>query len=281
MSPQIQKSIQEIRLRINCPATITMDKTYFLKNGGEFSRSALDAIYVNQDMLKSTADKMCQNSIYSVQNELKHGFLTLVGGHRAGVCGKTIVENGKIIHLSEISSINLRIAHEIKGAANKVIAYITEGGVSNTLIISPPSCGKTTLLRDIARQLASEEFMLRVGIVDERSEIAAVFKGEAQNDIGFLSDVYDGCPKAEGMLMLLRAMAPDVIITDEIGSEKDEMAIFSLINAGVRVICTAHGYDKEDLVRREGIGKLIKNNIFEKIIVLSRKNGAGTIERMY
>lgn len=279
--PDERRELQEIRMRAGNAVTVTREKTYFLSRENGLSEKAARAVTVSRDMLRRSLDRMCQNSVYASQNELRHGFITLAGGHRAGICGKTVIEEGRVAVLSDISSINLRIAHQVKGAADAVMDYLTEGGISNAIVISPPSCGKTTLLRDIARQLAGERYMYRVGIVDERSEIAAMYRGEAQNDVGALSDVYDNCPKAEGMLMLLRAMAPDVIITDEIGGRDDADAIHSLVNAGVKVICSAHGYDREDVLRREGISELIKKGVFKKIIVLSRRNGAGTIEKMY
>jgi stage III sporulation protein AA len=273
--------IEEIRLRTGCPVTIAGTNIRFLITDGRLSENAESAVIVTQSMLQRTIERMCQSSLYSLQNELRSGFLTLSGGHRVGVCGKTVVENGNVARVVDISSLNIRIAKEIIGAADKIISYIAEKDIQNTLIISPPSCGKTTLLRDIARQLAGEKYGYRVGIVDERSEIAAMYRGEAQNDVGILSDVYDACPKDEGMIMLLRAMAPDVIITDEIGNVEDEAAIMRVINAGVKIICSAHGFDRADVLRREAVGSLIRDGIFERIFVLSRKEGAGTIERMY
>ena len=122
---------------------------------------------------------------------------------------------------------------------------------------------------------------MRVGIVDERGEIAAMQGGKAQYDIGFLTQVYTGCPKADGMLMMLRGMSPDVIITDEIGAREDEEAIFAIINSGVKIICSIHGYDLEDVKRRGLINELTEAEVFERKIILSRKEGPGTVEKIY
>lgn len=281
MPAAMKGRLEEIRMKANGPVIVNCGEVFFLTPDGKAEKSSAGALRLTMECLRRSLDRMCQNSIYASQNELKNGFITLPGGHRAGVCGKAVVGREGISALSDISSINLRIAHEIRGAADGVMDYITEGGISNTLVISPPGCGKTTLLRDIARQLAGEKYLYRVGIVDERSELAAMYRGVPQNDVGDLSDVYDACPKAEGIMMLLRAMAPDVIITDEIGALPDAGAIYSLINAGVKIICSAHGYDRDDLMRREGISSLIRDGVFGRIIVLSRRNGAGTIEKLY
>ena len=273
--------MQEIRLSIGCPVMVYAGGIYFLNSVGTLTKNAGNAIVATAAMVQKTVEKVCRGSLYSQQSELKCGFLMMEGGHRVGVCGKTVVRSGKVDLITDISSINIRIATQVIGAADKIINHIAGGSVANTLIISPPLCGKTTILRDIARQLAGEKYMLRVGIADERGEIAAMHKGRPQNDVGILSDVYDACPKSEGITMLLRAMAPDVIITDEIGTADDEQAIKRAINAGVKIICSAHGFDRADVLRREGIGTLIRENVFERVIILSRREGAGTIERIY
>ncbi|NLV37139.1 MAG: stage III sporulation protein AA, partial [Clostridiaceae bacterium] len=154
--------------------------------------------------------------------------------------------------------------------------------IFNTLIISPPQCGKTTILRDIARLLGNGlpdmGFRgVKVGIVDERSEIAACQKGIASNDVGLRTDVLDGCPKRIGMPMIIRAMSPKVIITDEIGNEGDREAIHSVLNAGVRIVATAHGYNVSEMKSRREVIKLIEDKVFERYIVLGNANGPGTL----
>lgn len=250
--------VREIRLRADAPAVVITDKMHVLEGGT-----------VSACSVQRTAQRMCQNSVYARQEELKNGFVTLPGGHRAGFGGRTVVENGQVRALTEISSINLRIAHEIIGAADGVLPALVHGNdVYNTLIVSPPAAGKTTLLRDIARQLGSEKYGFRVGIADERGEIAAMHRGTPQNDIGIFTDVYDGCPKAQAMQMLLRGMAPRVVITDELGGEEDERAVRALVYAGVRVICSIHGAGREDALARPGIGALLRAGIFRKVVTL-------------
>ena len=278
--PEAQKkNIGEIRLKNGGYATVTLDSVYFLTKNGELSKNKTDALFTNKGEFASVFSGMCQNSVYAMQSDLKQGFITLRGGHRVGVCGRVNTENGKIISMSEISSINIRIAREIRGAADVILPYIIKDGtVLNTIIISPPGCGKTTMLRDIARQLGGEKYMLRVGIADERGEIAAVYHGQAQNNVGALTDVYTGCGKEEGMKMLIRGMSPDVIITDEIGTKQDEEALFACVNAGAKIICSAHGYGVEDVQRKEAIASLIQSGIIERKVVLSCRGGFGTVD---
>ncbi|MBQ7036624.1 MAG: stage III sporulation protein AA [Clostridia bacterium] len=255
--------VREIRLRAGAPLVVVGKKTYV----GE---KIIDGMTVER-----TAQRMCLNSVYAKQEELKNGFVTLPGGHRAGFCGRAVMENGHVRALTDISSINLRIAHEIPGAADKILPALVSGNdIHNTLIVSPPGCGKTTILRDIARQLGSRIYGFRVGIADERGEIAAMHRGTAQCDIGIFTDVYDGFPKKDAMQMLLRGMAPKVVITDELGGEEDEEAVRALTHRGVRVICSLHGTGREDALSRPGIGALLRQGIFKKVVTLG---GVGKI----
>lgn len=259
---------REIRLRAGAPVTVLADRLI-----------TLSAAPPSADAIGRTAQRMCQNSVYARQEELRQGFVTLSGGHRVGFCGRTTVDNGVIRCLSEISSLHLRLAHAVIGAADSVLPHIVSGReIANTVIVSPPGCGKTTLLRDIARQLASPTYGFSVGIADERGEIAAMHRGTPQNDIGIYADVYDGCPKAQAMQMLLRGMAPDVVITDEIGGEADCAALSLLSHSGVRILCSAHGESREDLLARPDIGPLLRNGILKKIVVLS---GRGNVSAVY
>ncbi|MBQ7032701.1 MAG: stage III sporulation protein AA [Clostridia bacterium] len=257
-SGMLWEEVREIRLRAEAPPVIVADKTY-----------VLDGTVITACSIQRTASRMCQNSVYARQEELRSGFVTLPGGHRAGFCGRTVAEDGQVRCLTEISSINLRIAHEVPGAADNVLPALVHGkDVYNTLVVSPPGAGKTTLLRDIARQLGSEKYGFRVGIADERGEIAAMYRGTPQNDIGIFTDVYDGCPKAQAMQMLLRGMAPQIVITDELGGPEDEKAVRALTYAGVRVICSIHGASREDALARPGIGELLRAGVFRKTVLL-------------
>ncbi|MGN1097696.1 MAG: AAA family ATPase [Clostridia bacterium] len=214
---------------------------------------------VSAAQIKNTLNYICRGAVYSYQNTLREGFVTLEGGHRVGVCGR--LAGGEEGALLEPSALCFRIARQIVGAAEKIEKYLW----GNVLIISPPGCGKTTLLRDAARLMGNR---CPVCIVDERSEIAAVYQGVPQMDVGKYTCVLDGVKKSAGMLTALRSMSPVAIVTDEIGADSDVDAIYSLVNAGVRIITSVHGYGEEDVRRRGRLGQLIDEKIFSAVIVL-------------
>lgn len=288
IDPNQLNTLEEIRLRANKPLIIQNSiGDWFVNNDGSLSINAENSFIVSQaDILKSL-ELMSENSIYAYQTEIKNGFITLKGGHRVGLTGKVILEGNQVKNIKDISGMNIRVAREVPGCSDKVIPYIISkrNEIYNTLIVSPPQCGKTTMLRDIAKVLSDGNSAhnlkgVKIGIVDERSEIAACFKGVAQNSVGIRTDVLDGCPKALGMDLLLRSMSPQVIITDEIGNEGDKEAVMRVVNAGVKIITTAHGYNVSELkTRREVIG-LIEQKIFERYIVLNNKSGPGTVEEI-
>lgn len=262
-----EKEIQEIRIVSENSCAVSL-KGRLCDTGVKITKGQLS---------KMIAD-MCRGSIYAAQPSLVRGYLTLSGGHRVGVCGSVTVENGNIKYMGDISAVCIRIAREIKGASDKFINMIECGGrLFNTLIISPPGCGKTTVLRDIARNLGGR---YRVCIADERSEIAACEGGVCKNDIGKFTCVLDGVPKGVGIEMLLRTMSPEVIITDETGSFEEEKAIYQIINCGAKIITSVHGYSEKDVCRRKYIGSLIENGVFERIIVLSGRCGPATVEKI-
>lgn len=235
-------------------------------------------ITVSPQELNKIVEAMCRGSVYAMQTSLVKGYITLSGGHRVGVCGKTVTESGKITHLTDISAICIRISREVKGSADEIMEYLChEGKFYNTLIISPPGCGKTTVLRDIARQLGNR---CKVCIADERSEIAASRGSTPAHDVGKYTVVMDCVPKGEGIMMLLRAMSPEIIITDETGREDEEKAISELINCGAKIITTAHGYSERDILKRKYLGSLVENGVFERIIVLSGRKGPATVEKI-
>ena len=186
-----------------------------------------------------------------------------------------------------ISSLNIRICKEVIGASNKVMRLITQNNrVYNTLIVSPPKCGKTTILRDIAKNLSNGMYQInlkgkKVTIVDERSEIAACYNGIPQMNVGIRTDILDNCLKKSGMIMAIRSLSPEVLICDEIGTEGDLEALNMAFNSGVNIIVTVHGYDINDVYNRKVFKELIDNCVLERIILLSNRRGAGTIERVY
>lgn len=280
------EKMQEIRLRINKPIFILWNgKEFFLTKEGEITNNSLEALIVTKNDLKETMEYIANYSLYAFEDELKQGFITIQGGHRVGMTGKTVLENNQVKSIKYISCINIRISHEIKGCASKVIPFLTEGdSICHTLIISPPRCGKTTLLRDLIRQISNGTSNLSgktVGVVDERSEIGGSYLGIPQNDIGIRTDILDCCPKAVGMMMLIRSMSPEVIAIDEIGSNDDVHAMESAIYCGCKIIATIHGNSMEDMKMKPLFKELVSKKIFDKYIILSNENQIGEVKGIY
>lgn len=270
----------EIRLRINEPAILNYsygERFLTLPSG--------DRYIVKSEDIRATLDLVSNYSLYAYEHELRQGFITVKGGHRVGFAGQVVMEDRRVKSVKHISFVNIRVSHEIKGCGLKALPYIVENKrVLNTLIVSPPGCGKTTLLRDVIRLLSMGSNNLKginVGVVDERSEIGACYMGIPQNDIGIRTDILDGCPKAEGMLMLLRSMSPQVIAVDEIGSREDVEAINYVINCGCAILATIHGATIDDIRTRPVLRKLVEEKVFERYIVLGNINGIGNILNIF
>ena len=262
---KVEQNLREIRIRIQRPIILKLQNYDIL----------IEYKVTEKDVMQ-TLERLCENSVYAYKNQIKEGFITIKGGHRVGIIGTGIVENGEIINFKNISSLNFRIAREIKGCANKIIKEIVDReneSIYNTILVSPPGKGKTTMLRDIIRQLSNgiEEIGFpgkTCGIVDERGEIAACYKGIPQNDIGIRSDVIENVSKEKGIKILLRSMAPEIIACDEIGSKEDAQAIKLAIISGVKGIFTMHGRNIQDIKNNVEINKLVENHSIEKIFFL-------------
>ena len=270
------QKLEEIRIKVNKPI--------FIHIGSK--EEIWDYIATPEDV-KYIMQRISNYSIYAFEDEIRQGYITIKGGHRVGLCGICVIENDNIKTIKDISSINIRACKEIIGCADKVMPYITyNNSVHNTIIISPPKCGKTTLLRDISRIISQGNKDKKidgknVSIIDERSEIAGSFKGIPQMDVGMRSDVLDNCPKSQGIMMAIRSMSPDVIVCDEIGTQKDMESILMALNSGISLITTIHGFGIEDLYKREVFKDIVENFVFTRGIVLSNKEGIGTIECIY
>lgn len=268
--------LQEIRMRTGRPLMITYKgKSYFANADGGLSWNKDNVVIVDSKMLHDTIQIFSSYSFYAFEDEVRQGFLTIPGGHRVGICGKAVIENRAVKTIKDISSINIRIAHQVIGCADALIDKLfMEDRFCNVLIVSAPGGGKTTLLRDLIRQVSNGKDShtgLSVGVVDERSEIAACYRAVPQNDIGIRTDVLDCCPKQEGMMMLLRSMSPDVIAVDEIGQEKDYEALMQAMFCGIKIMATVHGASYEDLLNKPVLSKLIKQKVFERIVILKSR----------
>lgn len=263
------KSIQEVRIKIQKPIIIELSK----------KEVVLNYIATREDM-KYILQRISNYSLYAYEEEIKQGFITIKGGHRVGLAGECVMEGGRIKTIKNISSINLRICKEVIGCSRDTFKYIYENSrVFNTIIISPPKCGKTTILRDIAKNLSEEG--KKLAIIDERSEIAACYEGIPQMNVGIRADVLDNCLKSEGMIMAIRALSPQVLICDEIGTKADIEALNMAFNSGVNIVVTLHGSSINDLYNRRVFEDLIVNNIIERVIILGNSKGVGTIEAVY
>ncbi len=275
-----EERTEEIRIGAGKPlALVKKSGIYFVSGDGVVTSCEKGAFFTKEEV-KEIVERLCENSVYSSQEHIKKGFIPLKGGHRAGITGRCVTENGKIKYITDFSVVNIRIAREVLDSSDEIMPYISDGGIKNTIIISPPGCGKTTILRDLARKLGGIEYRMKVAIADERGEIAATVNGQATNDVGILSSVMDNCPKKEGILSMIRSMNPDIIITDEIGTEDDEEAILKAVNSGIKVICSAHGKDISEVRRKSSTDRLFGEGVFHLAVELSRREGPGTLERV-
>ena len=280
------EQVQEIRLRVHAPLLmICNNHEYYITPEGNLSMRADEAYLVTRQALKETLEYMSSYSLYAFEEEIKQGFITIQGCHRIGIAGKTITDEHGSRSMKFISFINVRLSHQVKGCATTVLPYLYECGlIQHTLIISPPRCGKTTLLRDIIRQVSNgdgPEPGMTVGVIDERSEIGACYQGVPQNELGIRTDILDCCPKAQGMMMLIRTMSPQVIAVDEIGSRDDLEAIEYVMNCGCKLIATVHGSSIDDIKQKPVLRKMVMERWFERYIILNNRGRVGNVDQIY
>ncbi len=239
----------------------------------------LSVAVTSRDLLQ-TLENISQGSLHTVLDSLRHGFLSLPGGHRLGICGSAVIKDGQVTLFRELSSLCIRIARERRGIAEQLVPeLLLEGRLAHTLIISPPGVGKTTLLRDLIRLLSDGNAHLppmRVSVADERGELAATYNGLAQLDVGRHTDVMTGVPKAEAAVMLLRGMSPQVLALDEITAPSDAEVLSSCIGCGVTILSTAHAAGVPDLLKRSVYKGLL--GLFERVVIISGKGSSRRYE---
>lgn len=261
--------MQEIRLRIGQNAHIR-----YKNQDIEVPKQ------VSQRDIREVMEFVSNYSMHAYENELRQGFITIEGGHRVGIAGQVLMDKGNVKNMKHISSVNIRVSHEIKHCADKIMPYIVQDNrIFHTLIISPPKGGKTTLLRDLIRQISNKN--ANVGVVDERSELAGCYQGIPQNDVGARTDVLDACPKKEGMLMLIRSMSPDVIAVDEIGGMEEVETVKYAMHCGVKMLATVHGESMEEIRKKPLFEQLVKEHCFERYVVLKTGKQAGEIAGIF
>ncbi len=263
------KNVCEIRLRAGKPlALVTFDGSVYITTTGRITGILTSQLFcVNKADIKESFNRLCDYSVYSFSKDIASGFITVSGGHRAGVYGTAVYDKGVVSGVRDIGGINMRVAREFKGCAEYLVSQVNDSGLCGFLLCGAPSTGKTTLLRDCAR-IMSDVLFKKVAIVDERGEIAAVSHGETQNDVGVNTDVLDGYKKSQGIMQALRTLSPDVIVCDELGGDEDLKAVLSAVNSGVIFAAAIHATDIDDIKNKPSALSLVKTGAFQKLVFL-------------
>lgn len=285
----IKEEMEEIRIRTSRPLELVSQRwVKFVDSTSSVVKEVKHAYHPSTEDCKQILELLTHHSFYSFEEQLKQGYITVAGGHRIGLAGKTILVSGQVKMIREVGSFNIRIARDRIGIGNSLLPHVlhmanSSSYVQHTLVMSLPGQGKTTLLRDLARSLSygqvtpfgefSKWKSFKVGIIDERSEIAACVRGVPTFDLGPRTDVMDGCPKAEGMMMMIRSMSPEVLIVDEIGHIADVKALQAARYAGISVIASAHAANLDEAARSPVLELLIGSNMFERYVSIDRTKG--------
>ena len=272
----------EIRLRLNKPLVVNYKNSYyFLGHAGLCDEN--NAIVCNKEILQNIISKASNYSVYAVNDEIKDGFISVKNGIRIGIAGLVVMHDGTVLTVKNISSLNIRIPHQVIGSSHKISKLIFDENnkIYNTLIIGAPGVGKTTILRDLCVQINKKRKDLNLLLLDERLEIAGSYEGVAQLNVGNSTDIISLGKKSLNIENGIRSMSPDVIIADEIGGYDDIKSIEYAVNCGVSVIASVHSKDIYEFQRKTEFENLIKSRSFQRYVVISQNNGKGTIENIF
>lgn len=275
-----REKITELRLRRGRSlSAVLYGREYFLTYDGRFMNSFEGAVEVTAEDISQVFTRAFRGSVHSFPREMAQGYITCEGGNRVGFCGTAVSDRvGEVTSVKDISSINIRIAREVIGCAEAIFDRAFSDGLASLVIASPPCGGKTTVLRDLCRLLGERR---RVSIIDERGELASVYEGEPQNDVGARSDIFNAYDKSAAVVTAVKVMSPDVLVCDEIGAKGDLEALEYALNSGVRLVCTCHAAVFDDLKKRPAVGRLMKQGYFDFAAMLGTGAMCGRLTAFY